>query len=197
MYYEDANSMLAIIVLRDEKNRKKGGNFFVNPNVTNVVGASYLEGSVISYDGTTVFEKENTHEGELTRQLHWYGSVYSANTIGGSLASSTSWKCPYGSDQYESSGSESCSQSEASKYDFAMMRRFVLINATTGDCISAKSAKSSGNSSEKYAMAGKPACYATDPASVAGLRKTSETAQFVLEYNPTIQSSGMRIFSIK
>lgn len=87
MYYESTDSMLAIIVLRDQQNRKKGGNFLINPMVTNVVGMAYLEGSVMSSDGSKVYEKDNTYEGELTRQLLWYGSVYSSNTIGGSLAS--------------------------------------------------------------------------------------------------------------
>ena len=137
--------------------------------VTNVAAAGYVEGSVLSFDGNKTYERDNTHEGELTRQLHWYGSVYSSNTIGGSLASGTSWKCPYGSDTYEASGSEACSQSEASKYDFVAMRRFVLINATSGSCVngSKKAAKSSGTSGETYAMAGKPMCYADDPTSIA------------------------------
>lgn len=199
MYYESGDSMLAVIVLRDEQNKKKGGDLFVNPTVTNAVGTAFLEGSMISYDGNKVFEKDNTYEGELTRQLLWYGSVYSSNTVGGSLTSGTSWKCPYGSDKYESTGSESCAQSEASKYDFAALRRFVLFNATTGSCVSAsqKSAKSSGTSSETYALAGKPQCFQSQPTSVSGLRKTTETAPFVIEYNPTMQSAGMRVFSSK
>lgn len=195
--------MLAIVVLRDERNKKKGGNILVNPMVTNVVGAAFAEGSIISYDGNKIFEKDTTYEGELTRQLLWYGSVYSSNTVGGSLTSGTSWKCPYGSDTYESTGSESCSQSEASKYDFAALRRFVLFNATSGSCVSAsqKSAKSSGTSSESYAFAGKPQCFQSQTASLTAsgkqLRKTSETAPFVVEYNPVMQTSGMRVFSSK
>ncbi len=169
----------------------------MNPTVTNVAAAAYAEGSVLSFDGNKVYESENTYEGELTRQLHWYGSLYSANTIGGSLTSGTSWKCPFGSDTYEATGTESCSQSEASRYDFVTLRRFVLFNATTGSCVSASrlSAKSSGTTSETYAMAGKPRCYGDEAASVAGLRKTSEKAPFVIEYNPAMQTSGMRVFS--
>jgi hypothetical protein len=165
--------------------------------VTNVAAAGYVEGSVMSYDGNKVYEKDNTYEGEITRQLHWYGSVYSSNTIGGSLASGSAWKCPYGSDSYEATGVETCLQSEASKYDFVAMRRFVLFNATSGSCVNASklTAKSSGTSGERHAMAGKPQCYADEAVSVPGLRKTAEKAPFVLEYNPLMQTSGMRIFS--
>lgn len=43
MHYANADSMLALVVLRDDGNRSKGGNVYVNPKVTNAVGAGYLE----------------------------------------------------------------------------------------------------------------------------------------------------------
>ncbi|MDQ1343815.1 MAG: hypothetical protein QG650_535 [Patescibacteria group bacterium] len=84
MYYGDSNSMLALVVLRNENDRTKGGNIYVDPKVTNIVGAGYAEGSLISYDASVgkIFDIGNTVEGDLTRQLLWYGSLFSANTVG-------------------------------------------------------------------------------------------------------------------
>ncbi len=200
MSYANADSMLALVVLRDDANRAKGGNAYVNPKVTNAVGAGYLEGSLISYDADIgkVYDADNTNEGELTRQLLWYGSLFSSNTIGGSLSSTSAWECPYGSDTYEATKSKSCTEAQASRYDFAMLRRFALITvATTDSCYLAgtKSPKSTGTASEKFAFAGKKQCRATDPVGVPGLRTTDKTAGFVMEYNPLMQTAGMKVLA--
>lgn len=172
----------------------------MNPNATNAVGAGYAEGSLMSYDASAskVYDASNTNEGDLTRQFHWYGSLFSSNTIGGSLTSTTSWECPYGSDTYEATKSKSCTEAEASRYDFAMLRRFILITVATSDpCYLAgnKSPKSTGTASEKFAFAGKRSCRMTDPKDVAELRTTDKTAGFVMEYNPLMQTAGMKVLS--
>lgn len=199
--YGDSQSMLAIVVLRDDVDRTKGGNVLVNPKVTNVVGAGYVEGSLMSYDAGVgkVYDMDNTSEGELDRQLYWYGSLFSSNSIGGSLASGTSWECPFGSDTYETTKVRSCTQAESSRYDFAMLRRFLLINVGATDaCYSAtgkKAPKASGTDSEQYALAGKKRCYQSDANDVPELRSTSKTASFVMEYNPFMANAGMKVLS--
>jgi len=197
-YYGDSNSMLALVVLRDDADQSKGGNIFVSPNVTNVVGAGYAEGSLISYDGAKVYDISNTSEGDLTNQLYWFGSLYSANTIGGSMKPSN-WECPFGSDSYVATNAKTCTEAEASRYDFAMLRRFVLIDVTAvGDVckVSGKKApKSTGTSSAQYALAGRKKCFQTDANDVSELRSTTKTASFVMEYNGAMMTSGMKVFS--
>lgn len=154
----------------------------------------------MSYDGTSnkVYDIDNTREGDLTRQLLWYGSLFSSNTIGGSMTSTSVWECPYGSDTYEAKKSKSCSQVEASRYDFALMRRFLLIEASAPAACSLPgklSPKSLGTTAELYAFAGKKACYQTDANDVPELRPTLKTASFVMEYNPAFATSGMKVFS--
>jgi len=84
LYYADAKSLLGIVVLRDTSDRKNGGNIYVNPKVTNIVGTAFAEGSVMSYDklSNKLYTSDSTVEGELTRQLLWYGNVGSANSVG-------------------------------------------------------------------------------------------------------------------
>lgn len=200
LYYGNSNSMLALVVLRDDADRTKGGNVLVADKVTNVVASGYAEGSLISYEPSSgkVYDIGNTSEGELTRQLLWYGSLFSANTIGGSMNSTSAWECPYGSDTYEATKSKSCSETEASRYDFALLRRFLLINADSPLVCAVpgkKAPKSTGTSAETYAIAGKKRCFQSDANDVAELRSTTKTASFVMEYNPFMPTSGMKIFS--
>lgn len=202
MYYGDGKSILALIVLRDSKVRTKGGNVFVNPKVTNVVASAYAEGSLISYDSAAnkVYDAGNTVEGDLSRQLLWYGSLFSANSIGGSLNNSRTWECPYGSDTYEANKSKTCTEIEATRYDFSLLRRFVLSDALAPDACAGsgkKSPKSTGTDSEKYAFAGKKYCFQTDANNVPELRSTAKTSSFVMEYNPVMQTSGLPVFSMK
>lgn len=154
----------------------------------------------MSYDGSSnkVYDINNTNEGDLSRQLLWYGSLFSSNTIGGSMTSTSVWECPYGSDSYEATKTKSCTQAEASKYDFALIRRFLLIEADgpAACAIPGKlSPKSRGTTAELYAFAGKKACYQTDPNDIDELRTTMKTASFVMEYNPAFATSGMKVFS--
>lgn len=152
----------------------------------------------MSYDGgTKIYDSDNTSEGDLTRQLLWYGSIFSSNSIGGAFnPPSAGYECPYNSDTYLATGVKTCSQTEASKYDLAFLRRFVTIHGTGGKCISSTefAAKDTGMKTLDYAFAGKRKCYADNMAN-NGLKGTEKTTSTVIEYNPAIQSSGMRIFS--
>ncbi|MDQ1343816.1 MAG: hypothetical protein QG650_536 [Patescibacteria group bacterium] len=114
------------------------------------------------------------------------------------MNSTSSWECPFGSDTYEATKSKSCSEDEASRYDFALVRRFALINATApAACVSAgkKAPKSTGTSAEPYATAGKKKCFLTDANDIAELRSTAKTASFVMEYNSFMMNAGMKVFS--
>jgi hypothetical protein len=95
----DSESALGLIVLPDAEG--KGGNVYIYPEVTNLVGALYAEGGVMSVssagipdeyvdwagdgrcaaDGSDGICDRNTN---LKNQLYWKGLLASWNTIGGS-----------------------------------------------------------------------------------------------------------------
>ncbi|MFH0833832.1 MAG: hypothetical protein V2A63_00370, partial [Patescibacteria group bacterium] len=116
--YADADSSFGIIVL--------DGNIYVYPDVTDVSGAVYAEGSVISVNAQGVFGEDlsSTCDGtrgfcdrsyELRNQLYWKGLLATANTIGGS--DKTSYECP--------SGVATCpSRDLARVYDLAYLRTY-------------------------------------------------------------------------
>jgi hypothetical protein len=104
------------------------GNIFISPNVTNVAGAYYAEGSLISVNALGQYGEDlsvgcNGSAGfcdrsfELHNQLYWKGLVATQNTIGGSdKADSGDW-CP--------SGITICGSRETARvYDFAYLRTF-------------------------------------------------------------------------
>jgi hypothetical protein len=85
---------LGVIVLKD--NNGNGGNVYIDQTVTNIVGAFYVEGSVMSAkdnnsDGAIaeneIYDGFNTDLDATTDlrkyQLYWQGSLVSRNTIGG------------------------------------------------------------------------------------------------------------------
>jgi len=76
MYYTDANSILGIIILKDENGN--GGNLYIDPNVTNIIGSYIIDGSVISYNGNEIGVGDIS---TLKNQLYVYGSIVSENTI--------------------------------------------------------------------------------------------------------------------
>jgi hypothetical protein len=194
MAYANNNSMLALIVLRSNVDRKRWGNILVHPNVTNIVWWTYAEWSIMSYDGTKLYDANNTQEWEIARQLYWYGSIFSSNSVG--WAFKPPYECPYDSDFYQNTKNKSCWQTEASKYDLAFLRRFVLIDWGSGVCTNAtkQAAKWTGTGTISYAFAGKKQCYGSDPIN-NWLKSSNKTTPVVIEYNPAIQNIGMKIFS--
>ncbi|MBI5412195.1 hypothetical protein HZA43_03395 [Candidatus Peregrinibacteria bacterium] len=118
--YGNDSSSFGIILLTDEKD--EGGNLFIDPNLTNMVGAVYAEGSLMSYvDDTTVSGYPYFYGGAnpqlLNNQLLWQGSIASKNTIGGavSLQSPAGKSCPNISQL-------NCAQ----RYDLDYLRRFTV-----------------------------------------------------------------------
>ena len=199
MYYNDPKSILALVVLRSDTDRKKWWNILIDPKVTNIVGGTYAEGSIMSYHAwiNKLYDSSNTDEGDLSRQLHWYGNIFSSNSVGWSFKAP--YECPYDSDIYQSTKTKSCSQAEASKYDLAFLRRFVTIPDGIGSCaasVTNKAAKSTGMNTIDYAFAGKRRCFQSNPTN-NGLRWSDKIAPVIIEYNPAIQTSDMKIFSTK
>ena len=91
--YPVGTHSFGIIVLKDRNG--DGGNIFIYPEVTNLVGAVYAEGGVISVNAQGTFGEDESPDCdgrhgfcdrsyELRDQLHWKGLLATANTIGGS-----------------------------------------------------------------------------------------------------------------
>ena len=86
MQYADDSSVVAIVVKRDREGN--GGNVYVNPQVTNLVGLYFLDGSLINGvldSGSVTGVSYLTPGVDLNRQLLLYGSLSSSNTRGGAI----------------------------------------------------------------------------------------------------------------
>jgi hypothetical protein len=79
MYYTSPDSLLGVVVMKDEAGN--GGNLYISPNITNIVGTYILDGSMMSYDGSSELGY-NTPIATLKNQLYLFGSITSENTIG-------------------------------------------------------------------------------------------------------------------
>ena len=116
LYYSSNNSMLGIVVLKDQY--WNWWNIYVDPSVTNIVWTLFAEKSILWYDWTEI--DWSTDVVTLKNQLHIYGSLFSENTIGWSREETP--RCPY----YITSG---CDYQTAQKYDLNYLRRYYLINS--------------------------------------------------------------------
>ena len=115
--YPSAGGSLGVIVL--------SGDIFIYPDVTNLVGVTYAEGSIISVNdqGQSGEDVSSTCDGtagfcdrsyELRNQLHWKGILATQNTIGGSDKSPV--ECP---------ADITCSSRDTARiYDLAYLRTF-------------------------------------------------------------------------
>ena len=215
MYYEnEQNSLLGVVVLRDKTNRRNGWNLLVSQDVTNIVWSYYIEWSVLSWRQSPrkVYHMNNVDPWELTRQLLWHGSLFTANTVWSSFditISAADWfECPYGSDTYETSQKVWCSMVDASKYDLARLRRFAFqpVNISSAECPGAteatRSPKKTWTLIERFAFAWKRECNANSPQhpSVASKLKANDPAAgknwpIAIEYNPMIQILKLPAFS--
>ena len=119
IYYASSSDILWIIVLQDEDGN--GWNIYIDPAVTNIAATIYAEGSLISFDGSNELSG-NTQQEMLKNQLHIYGSVFSENTIGGSV--NWTWPslytCPFNMSE------NICDKDTAQKYDLNYLRRYQL-----------------------------------------------------------------------
>jgi hypothetical protein len=78
MSYGDTSSILGTVIQKDEAGN--GGNLYINPNVTNIVGTYIIDGSVSSSsDGLSPIGVGDIST--LKHQLYIYGSLVSENTI--------------------------------------------------------------------------------------------------------------------
>ncbi|NRH20983.1 hypothetical protein HOO68_02985 [Candidatus Gracilibacteria bacterium] len=114
MFYANSNSILGVVIQKDKNGN--GGNLYISPAVTNVVGTYIIDGSIMSYDGANEIGVGNI--GVLKNQLHIFGSIVSENTLGGSRMNPI--RCP-------SLLNISCSTPiDAQKYDLNYLRRYYL-----------------------------------------------------------------------
>jgi len=142
IYYSDSESSFGIIVIQDSDGN--GGNVYLDPQPTNMVGLLYAEGSLLSSPdaGASLYYHAGAPAVELTNQLFWQGSIASRNTIGGA----SNMIVPEGVDCDDPWGGVlgSCSQA----YDLDFTRRFTTIKeAVTGDEYSPVSVLFSGGGS--------------------------------------------------
>jgi len=129
LYYINDTDMLWLIALKDEQWR--GGNIYIDPEVTNIVGTIYAGWSLISYDGVAELSW-NVRQDQLKNQLHIFGSVFSENTTWGSVRTTgldannePLYTCPYNI-------SEPCTKDIAQRYDLNYLRRYQLYAVEDG-----------------------------------------------------------------
>lgn len=116
MFYKDNDSVLGVVVQKNEQ--WQGGNLYIHPSITNIVGAYVLDGSIINYDGRQEIGIGNIQL--LKNQLHIYGMLVAHNTIG--WARTTSPFCP------SILNISNCTLENAQKYDLNYLRRYYLYN---------------------------------------------------------------------
>jgi len=119
MSYASNDSILGVIVQKDSAGN--GGNLYIDPAITNLVGSYVIDGSIISYNGTTELGY-NANIDDLKNQLYLLGSITSENTIGGSKLNPP--KCP----SLVTICSNPATMAEAQKYDLNYLRRYYLYN---------------------------------------------------------------------
>lgn len=123
LVYSSRQDSFGVVVLKDAAGN--GGNIYIYPSVTNVVGAYYAEGSVISVNdsGREEEDNSNTCDGsagfcdrsfELRNQLYLKGSFATKNTVGGS--DKNPLECP--------SGITCTSRAIARYYDLTYLRTY-------------------------------------------------------------------------
>lgn len=118
------SSNFGLIVFDDDSGA--GGNVYLDPYPTNMVGLLYTEGSLLSSpDGSTLYYGDTGDITELSNQLYWQGKIASENTLGGApnLTLPPGISCPNTIETLE------CAQ----RYDLDFLRRFATFNTPNGD----------------------------------------------------------------
>ncbi len=119
MYYDPSKpSMLGVVIQKDANNN--GWNLYIDPLVTNVVGAYIVDGSLMSYDSIKWVLGANASIADLKNQLHIFGTIVSENTIGWSRQIPT--KCP------NLLNAPCANIADAQKYDLNYLRRYYITN---------------------------------------------------------------------
>lgn len=119
-YNANNQSSLGIILLGDDTTGA-GADLLIDPNPTNLVGAVYAEGSLMSYIdrpglAEPYFYGTGNNTQLLANQLLWQGSIVSKNTIGGAPKKII----PSGKSCLATISSLDCAQ----RYDLNFIRRF-------------------------------------------------------------------------
>ena len=160
-YSDNSSDMLWIISLTD--NAWNGWNIYLDTQVTNLVGIYYADKAMISYDGVNEIDW-SVWTTILKNQFYLYGTLFSENTIWGSIIP----KCPY----YVPNAL--CDTNEARKYDLNFLRRYFTYDNNDVDTLENNIYNSGiwyfsyGNPNFKYPM--------------------------VIEYNSNIQSTPPPLF---
>lgn len=119
MYYPDKKSILGVYI--EKWDTWQGGNLYIDPSITNIVGTYVLDGAVSSYEFGALLDG-NTSVNRLKNQLYIYGSIMSENTLGWSRMNPV--QCP------TLLNIASCTLSIAQTYDLNYLRRYYLIDST-------------------------------------------------------------------
>lgn len=193
IYNTDKNSILTIIVKRDEWNRRKNGwNVYIHPNVTNIDAVIIAEWSILNFNISSspqVLTKSNASS-SLRKQLLIYWAINTKNTLWDAVNSSI------GTDHYENGLTWS-----GEIYSLGNLRTFQPMWNTgilwTNNCSitmnwSNVTAMNTNTTAEQYAFAWKRQCFRDDSWNY-GLRTTEKLAPIVIEYNPLLQSKPPRI----
>ena len=170
IFSSNPENILAFVVLKDTQGR--GGNIYIDPNVTDISAVFYSEKSLMSardQNNDTIISPTEIYSSQssintLANQLYIHGSVFSENTLWGSR--SNPLICPYYVD---------CSTSEeAQKYDLNYMRRYTLVDTDNNNI-----PDTPANGWKKSLWGG--ILYSSNP--------------FIIDYNQNIQNNSPPLFS--
>jgi hypothetical protein len=182
------NSILTIVVLRDETNNTNWWNVYIHPDVTNIDAIIISEWSILSYNWSVLNSIDNANS--LRKQLLIYGTVVSRNTIWQNISI-------FNTDDYISTWNSTSSN----KYNFENLRNFQVVisnQITTWTCNNPNKITaiwSDETTSINNAFAWRKQCYFDDTTTL-WLRSTHRTASTVIEYNPNLQLLSPKNYTI-
>ncbi|MFH0834317.1 MAG: hypothetical protein V2A63_02925 [Patescibacteria group bacterium] len=133
IYPKNSNASLGVILLKNNIcGGTYGGNVYLHPDPTNVVGAYYLDGSVKSTDANWSLpaDRQDVRWYQILKnQILWEGTILSLNSIGGAV--NPSWpasgdpSCAVPRRPYQIGGGfPDPSWQEAVGYDLAYLREY-------------------------------------------------------------------------
>jgi hypothetical protein len=177
IYNKDKNSLLTIIVKRDETNKKNWWNIYINPNVTNIDAILIADWSILSYNNLSWVLNSHDNVNLLRKQLLIFWAISTKNTI---------WinKAPYWSDNYISNGWVLV---DSYNYNLENLRSFEAEMVTwwiTGVCNDENKIRAMWGG--KNMFAGKKECY-IDDAQDSDLRWSDKLSPLMIYYNPILQ----------
>jgi len=130
MHYGSSSDSLGVILINSTTNRANAadgpatGNIYVRPNVQNIVGTYFADGSIMSVGniGTNTNLSTSTRSTQLIRQLLIQGTIFTKNTLGGVIGQVV------GSDNnrtpWKELGRTQQDIETAMKYDLHWLRRY-------------------------------------------------------------------------